>query len=457
MRLRFTASLASLALLAVPARALAYDVLAVPCLDSPLTCGTGAVAFSKTDALPIQWSFDTGWVPQGSPVQVHVWADVWANTHVSLAGSLENAWPAVMTLAAPGKKEGGDFGFHYGADFGAQGKVQISVLGQTYSWTGDIPYLPQFDLEVKADQPFDAWGYAPGVKIGGVTMPAQIASVGLSDIIGGSIPGIDGGFALDVAVELDATYVTNRVVVNTTDGKEVGGGSFTTPDGQSSTSYTNGPNIELDVHPEGTVNYDGVVHLIPTFYVTLLGSKWQIPIADIPISFPITSSDWIFDAQRVHFPLPDLALVEPEIDFGEVLVGQKKLVPYHLWNAGEAEVAAAMTSSNPAIFPVYDTSTNIDPGVTNQVAVRFIPEKAGVFTAQLLVASNDPNAPMQTILLKGTGKGPPAPPPAMDEPQLAEPSSCGCRTAGEEGRGAPLQALAVAAMLGLARRRRQRA
>jgi MYXO-CTERM domain-containing protein len=455
MRLHFASALASVAALVVPARALAYDVLAAPCLDSPLTCGSGAVTFTKVDALPIQWNFDTGWVPQGSPVQVHVWADVWANTHVTLAGALETSWPAVMTLEAPGKKEGGDFGFHYGADFGAQGKVQISVLGQNYSWTGDIPYVPQFDLEVKADQVFDAWGYAPGVKIGGVTMPQQIASVGLSSIIGGSIPGIDGGFALDVAVELDATYVTERVVVNTTDGKEVGGGPFTTQDGQSSTSYINGPSIELDVHPEGTVNYDGVVHLIPTFYVTLLGKKWQIPIVDIPIAFPITKTDWIFDAQRVHFPLPDLALVEDEIDFGEVEVGQKKLMPYQLWNAGEAVAAAAMSSSNPAIFPVYDTSTNVDPGATNQVAVRFIPEKAGVFTAQLLVASNDPNAPMQTLLLKGTGKGLPMEPPAMDGPQVGDPSGCGCRTAGEEGRGAPLPALALAAALGLARRRRR--
>src|SRR5437899_2156786 len=139
MRLRFASALASVAALVLPARALAYDVLAAPCVNGPLTCGSGAVTFNKVDALPIHWS-------------------------------------------------------------------------------------------------------------------------------------LDGGFALDVAVELDATYVTERVVVNTTDGKEVAGGSFTTQDGQSSTSYTNGPNIELDIHPEGTVNYDGVVHLIPTFYITLLGN-----------------------------------------------------------------------------------------------------------------------------------------------------------------------------------------
>ncbi len=80
--------------------------------------------------------------PQSSPLQVHIWADIWANTHVALSGDLVSSWPEALVLEAPGNKEGGDFGFHYGADFGAQGKVSISIAGKTYSWQGDIPYIP---------------------------------------------------------------------------------------------------------------------------------------------------------------------------------------------------------------------------------------------------------------------------------------------------------------------------
>ncbi len=464
MRLRFSRGLAPLlavgasALAMAPASAWAYDVLATPCTTLPLTCGIGAVTFSKVDALPIQFNFDTGWVPGGSPVEVRLFADVWANTHVSLTGALETSWPATLTLAAPGDKadpltmKGGDFGFHYGADFAAQGKVDISVAGVSYTWQGDLPYVPQFDLEVDADQPFDAWGYTPGVTLSSTSMPQQIASIDVSSIIGTSIPGIDGGFALDVAVELDATYVTERIVIDTTDGHPVAGGPITAPAGTSSVPFHQGANIELDVHPEGTVNYDGVVHLIPTFWVSLLGNKWQIPIVDVPVSFPITENQWSFTPQRVHVPLPDLALPTTVLDFGEVTVGDTKALDYQLWNAGEAKAAATMTTSDALTFPLVDESTGLGSGQTFLAGVEFIPRVAGPFSGQITVASNDPKSPVQIVVLKGVGI-PAAAPPPPEGAAVSEPSGCGCRTTGDGGGGARSRGARCVAAMALARGR----
>jgi MYXO-CTERM domain-containing protein len=469
MRLRFSRTLApflavgAAALAMAPAPARAYDVLAHPCATTPLTCGIGAVSFSRVDALPIQFNFDTGWVPAGSPVQVHLFADVWANTHVSLTGALQTSWPETLTLAAPGDPvdvlamKGGDFGFHYGADFGAQGKVSISVAGQNFSWQGDLPYVPQFDLDVDADQVFDAWGYSPGVTVSSTTMPQQIASIDVSTLIGASIPGIDGGFALDVAVELDATYTTERVVIDTTDGLPVAGGPITAPDGTTTVPFHNGANIELDVHPEGTVAYDGVVHLIPTFWVSLLGDKFDIPIVDIPIGFPITTNDWTFTPQRVHVPLPDLALSVQALDFGEVQVGDKKALQYQLWNAGEAKAAAVMTTSDALTFPLLDESSTLAMSKTFLAGVEFIPQTGGTFVGQIAVASNDPKSPVQLIVLKGVGiptAAPPAPPPT-EGAAVSEPSSCGCRTAGDGGTSGLAGLGAVIAAMAMVRRRRR--
>ncbi len=462
MRSRFTRPLATAlalgaALVATaPAAAHAY-VLATPCTSAPLTCGTAAIAFSQVDALPIQFNFDTGWVPQGSPVQVDIVANVWASTHVSLTGSLVTSWPATLTLAAPGDPAegalGGDFGFHYGADFAAQGQVDITVAGQTYSWLGNLPYVPQFNLEVLADQPFDAWGYAPGVTLSSTTQPQQIASIDLSSIIGGSIPGIDGGFALDVAVELDATYVTDSLAIATTDGTPVAGGPITTPGGESSVPFLNGGYIELDVHPEGTVNYNGVVHVIPTFWVSLLGQQWNIPIVDVPLPFPITATSWSFTPERVHVPLPDLAISVQELDFGDVTVGTNRTLQYQLWDAGEAQAAATMKTSDALTFPLVDESAGIAPGGTYLAGVQFIPQAAGPFSGQIVIASNDPKTPTQIVLLQGVGVEPaillPLPEP---EPAVAKESGCGCRTAGEGGGGLG-GAVAFAAMV-VARRRR---
>jgi hypothetical protein len=442
----------------------AYDVLAEPCAATPLLCSTGHVAFNQTDALPIQFDVDTGWVPQGSPVQVHLYADVYANTHVWLTGSLQTSWPSTLTLAAPGDPSqglyGGNFGFHYGADFGAQGKVSISVAGQSYSWQGNLPFVPQFDLEVDAAKSFDAWAYYPGVALSSTSAPQQLASIGLSSIIGQSIPGIDGGFALDVSIELDALYTTNRIVIDTTDGDAVPGGPITAAGGTSSVPLVSGGSIELDVHPEGTVTYDGVVHMIPTFWVSLLGDKWSIPIVDVPVSFPIATTDWAFSPQRVHFPLPDLAVSVTELDFGVVEVGSSETLSYQLWNAGEATAAATMTTSDAITFPLVDESATLRGGKTFRASVEFVPQTPGAVSGQIVVASNDPKAPLQVIALKGVAQAKPAvaitPPPAEPVPDVDYPNDCGCRVVGLPPRGAPLAVLALMGAAALRRRRRGR-
>jgi hypothetical protein len=416
------AALLGLAALAIP-RAAAAEVIADGCPDDQDWCKTGDIAFSRRDSLPIEWSFDTGWTPANSPLQLHLWAGVYATTNVSLAGALETRWPEALLLRTPGKPGGGRIGYHYGVELGAQAKIHITVAGQDYDWTGDVPYIPQVDFQVEAAQDFDAWGFDPGVTLASKTMPVTIIQVGIGDIVGGSIPGIDGGIEVDLAMELEATYKTQRLVIETAEGIAVEGGDITSQDGQTSMKYLNGPSVDLDVHPEGTVDYDGVIHFIPAFYVELLGKQWNIPIVDIPMAFPITQTDWVFDKQRVHVPLPDVVVSVEEIDFGDVQVGQEALVNFNVWNAGEARAKVSFVSSSPDLFPAWDNSADVESGITFDSGVRFIPTQNGPIEGTLYVASNDPSDAVQIIKLKGMGfGGPEATPPTIDQD-----SGCACR------------------------------
>lgn len=438
----------------------AGETNAAPCNTDPFFCATAGIAFDRVDALPVQWSFDTGWVPQGSPLQVHILAGVYANTHVALAGRLVTTWPEALTLETPGDAEGSTLAYHYGTDFKAQGMVHITIAGKTYSWAGNIPFVPQVDMQVKGALPFDAWGYAPGATLASATLPQKIASVGIGNIIGGSIPGIDGGFELDAAMEVSATYTTDRMIIATPDGKPLDAGPITADEGQTRAPYASGPSVDLDVHPEGNVDYDGVLHLIPAFYIRLLGQSYQIPVADIPIPFPITTTKWVFDPTRVHVPLPDLVVKEATLDLGEVPVGEESLASYSMFNAGEARVHALFSSSAPAVFVPNDKVLTLDPDLTVDSAVRFRPDHAGAFTGTLTVTSNDPDAPVRVLTLKGTGVGPAAPPPT-EEPgsstNLDQDSGCACSAAGSSERNAPPPALAaLAAFAGVLRSRRRR-
>lgn len=458
----FAASCFAAVLLAA-GEARAGDKVAVPCAEDPLYCARAPISFEHLDALPIEWQFDTGWTPQNSPLQVHLWAGVYANTRVSLKGAHVTSWDpekaGSLLLETPGDPLGGMIGYHYGAEIGAQAAVHIQIAGQNYDWVGDIPYVPQFDFQVEAEGKFDAWGFPPGFSLSSKTAQQKLAQVSIGSIIGASIPGIDGGFELDVAMELTATYTTTQIVLTEQDAP-VSGGPILSEDGASSMLYSGGAYSEVDVHPEGTVDYDGTLHLIPAFYVELLGQNWSIPIADIPISFPITQTQWSFDPVRVHTPLPDLVLPVTEVDFGKVEVGQKNLEPFDLTNAGEAKLAVAMTGDDEA-FELWDTDVEISPGETIQSAFRFVPKYAGEFTATVLVSSNDPDKPLEQVLLKGTGVDAPAVDietegePGLDD--IEDPAACACRTGGESGGGtggAALFALGLAVAIGRSRRRR---
>jgi hypothetical protein len=434
--MRFASTLAAaataLATLGLATAASAYDALAKPCKGERLTCGTAPIKFDKRDTLPIEWQFDTGWVPQGSPLEVRITAGVWAHTEVSLAGHLVTSWPTAMTLETPGKPNGGFFEFHYGAEFSAQGKIDIDVAGQHITWTGDLPYVPQFDFEVKDSERFDPWAFEPGIDLDSTTMPQRIATVSIGDLLGGSIPGLDGGFELDVAMELRAHYQTEKINLanDDDDDKPAKGGPISADQSQSKMDYKGGPHLDVVVQPEGKVHYDGTLHLIPAFYISFLGQDFSIPVADIPISFPITDVDWVFDPQTVRVPLPDLYLDEKTIDFGEVELGDEATDEFHAWNAGEALLQADVGTDDTA-FSVTEKLLKLDEMQTHAGKVHFAPTEAGVFEAHLTFQSNDPSDPVESIVLHGVGVDhhpAPKPVPNLDTPRAPATASTGARS-----------------------------
>ncbi|WP_437976277.1 choice-of-anchor D domain-containing protein [Sorangium sp. So ce295] len=445
-----------------PAAASAYDSLAVPCADDPLQCARGPLTFRRKDAIPLELDFDTGWVPPGSPLQVNLGAAVYADTQVSLSGALEASWPEALALKAPGAPDGGAFSCDYGLDVSAQGRISISVLGQDFDWTGDIPYVPQIDLQVHAREQFDAWGWEPGITLESSTALQRIASVSLGDLIGGSIPGIDGRFELDIAMDVAARYTTHRVAIETLDQATVSGGDITSEGGASSVDYVGGPSVELNVRPEGSVRYDGTLHLVPAFGVSLLGRSWSIPLADIPLAFPLTEHEWVFESERVHVPLPDLALDKQEIDFGAVEVGQANVELVRLSNAGEALLDAVVTTDDAESFELADAALGIDPETEIDFAIRFAPKASGAFAATVLVESNDPDRPLQMIAVRGIGVGEPEA-PAGGGDLAEEDGGCACRAAGGAPRGSAggrawaAFGLSLATLAGGLRRRRRAA
>lgn len=483
MRRRLLAStcalLSACAITSVAGAARAGD--AEYCSETDKQCETAPIAFAKEVALPVQGGFDTGWVPAGSPLQVHLFAQLYANSFVNLQGNLVTTWPDALQLDAVPEPGLGDFGIHYGFDIGAQAHIEITVLGQTFQGTFDIPYFPQFDFQVQESTAFDPWAFG-GVSVDGSTEQATIAQVSATDFIGLDIPGLDGGFELDTYVDLEATYRTTAIKVQRVGSQEsVPGGEITAEGETTSDAYGNETSIDYEVAPVGEVVYDGILHLVPSFYISVIGQDFSIPIVDIPIPFNFVDKDWVFDPVTVHDTFPDIALgggdpAEDDpaaplvIDLGDLEVGDQKSVEVPIANAGEAELAGTAEVSPTTDFDVTlaNADLSIAVGGASSLSVALSPNVAGDKVATVVVSSNDPDEPARVIELRAhvsepedLGEGGDGPGPGTDiDEAIPQGGGCACevgesssRGGGELGLGL---ALALAAGVTRSRRRRPR-
>jgi MYXO-CTERM domain-containing protein len=449
-----TAAMLASALSLVSQDARALPIVAEPCSELATACMRAPINFEMSDELlPVQWDIDTGWVPSGSPLQVRLQTLLQAWTRLALAGSLEVAWPhedqiATAHITAPGDPMGGLLAYHYGLLVAAEAKIQIGVGPLNFNWQGDIPYVPQVDFQVQDQEVFDAWGWDPGAHAVSSTMPQQIAKVNIAGLVGPSIPGIEGGFLLDVAVDLDVHWTNDAIVIGDEYGDAVAGGAIVSAGGHSHEVEIGGSHVLLEVNPEGTLSYDGVLHLIPTFYVELLGNQWAIPVADIPIPFAIDEEKWFFEPQRVYVPLPDLVVEEEVIDLGVVPLGEESFVYYHLSNVGEARAAMSMKVSDPDNFPLWDEALSIDPENAELASLRFTPKTIGLHEAEITIESNDPDAPITVVKVWGVGIAPHLiQPPADNNNSVFADSGCGCGVATKDGEPAWLWLLAAGLLL----------
>lgn len=436
----------------------AADVIAAYCSDTDLECTTAPLFYDKTIKLPIAFDFDTGWVPQGSNLQVRFFLKLPASTTVQLDGDLQTTWPEPMTLATPGGPNG-LLKFDYGLEMGAKAKLDVNVIGIPVKWEGDIPYVPKVDFHLAAQKQFQSWAFAPDtVSATGSSDKLRLFEVNLLSLAGIPSQISKGGVAADVKGDLTATYQTERIRIEPAKVTDV---PILSQDGTTGRDFPGGAFVEYDVFPEGRVDYTGTLHVIPTFFISVLGKDFDLPIVDLPISFDIGKQDFVFDAVRVHVPLPDFEPVPATLDFGSVKVGDEKALKLELTNTGEAKGRATgfLDSTTSKGFALATPEVLVGAAKTQAYSVSFAPTSAGKTETVLTLLTNDPDERFLKVTLKGNGVRDDvtdAGSDAGDKVALndsGETGGCGCGVT-ERSTGSWLAVLGAAALFG--RRRRTR-
>lgn len=428
-----------------------WDVLAAYCSETDLECTTAKLSYAKTISLPVAFDFDTGWVPQGSDLQVRFFLKIPASTTVELDGALETTWPEAMTLATPGGTHG-LLKFDYGLELGAKAKLDVAVVGVPVKWEGDIPYVPKVKFHLAAETTFAPWAFAPNAASAtGKSDKLRLFEVNLLDMLGIPKQLSKGGVAVDVSGDLTAKYQTERIRIEPAKVTET---PITSASGTTTRAFPGGAFVEYDVFPEGRVDYAGTLHLIPTFFVEVLGKDFNIPVVDIPVSFDIGKQDFVFDPVRVHVPLPDLDDVVTELDFGTVAIGDSKTLTVTLKNVGEAKARATgfFDAAAPKAFSTVKPEVLVASQGAEAYGVKFTPDKRGKVTTVLTLVTNDPDERFIKVALSGQGLGnAPADAGVPADGEAGDDGGCGCRAARPRpAAGLWFFALAV---LGLRRRR----
>lgn len=447
------------------------EVLALYCDDVELDCTSAPLHYDKTVQLPISFDWDTGWIPNNSDLQVRFFVKVPAETTVRLDGALKTEWPPALHHETPGLRNGGFLSFDYGIEVGAEARLDISVLGYHIKWSGDIPFVPQVDFHLKREKIFDSWAFDGSPPASAFTEELRLFEVNLLGLVGIPSQLSKGGVALDIYGELSAVYKTDRIRIEPANRDIEDKGDSTTSD------FLGGAFAEFDVWPEGTVSYTGALHLVPTFFIEVLGFDFDIPFIDYPIDFPLGDQDFVFDPVRVHVPLPDIPTPETlEVDFGEVTVGDRGAKTVSLDNIGEAKarVVGFLGATNAEHFTLLSTAGFIEASQSGDFNLRFNPKSAGAYSVELTFVTNDPDNRFITMTLKGTGVGQDNPDyPGVGGssgegggagqgsagPATGDEAGCGCRTVGyAAGNANPLNLAGLSFSFGLAflfgRRRR---
>ena len=145
-----------------------------------------------------------------------------------------------------------------------------------------------------------------------------------------------------------------------------------------------------------------------TVYVNsdnLLGGTYQGGIKIIS-NDPVTP-DTTMPVTLTVTGVPKIDVTPDTLQFTELFVGQSETMAIEVANIGSSDLTVSNITSTDPVFSADPTSLVIPPLSSEMVDVTFTPTASGLYQAFLEVASDDPSAPLDTVVLLASALDPP--------------------------------------------------
>lgn len=358
-------------------------------------CASAPISFRHRIGLPINVDLDTGWVPAGLPVQARFRAALVGGTEVRMAGQLVAGWPTPMVLQAVGDRDGGQLSVDYGVQVSARVRLNLDTGIGRADWEGAIPYVPMIDFRATGMSTFNPWAWNPAVTARGMTARQRVADIPLTDAII-RIPGISGGLTIEISAEIEASWRTSRMTFG------LDAEPITEARPRTQAVFSAGPFAQYSPRVEGEFAHTGTLHVYPSLYVSLLGRRWQLQVADIPIPLGPFRTAVTTEPSIARIGLPDIASTVNELDFGDVRVGEtaERVIP--LANTGEGS-GRIVNVEGDGPFTAPTRAGMLPPRSRAMLVIAFSPVRPGMADGDVVVTTSDPDSPRVRVRVRGNG------------------------------------------------------
>lgn len=366
--------------------------------------------------------YDSGWIPNGSPVAVAFRINTSGGVYTEMEGNSWLYWPPALTQGFTPTPESGWFALD--TVLTASVDMQIDITG----------YYDEFSLAstgtgFAADATFTPF-LLPGGEVQRVDAVAEGAAQELFNLPYSIISGVDIYLTTDLRPDASASLSGERFTMGD-ETIEVDGGTanFQVPSDGS-----------LDFDAIYTGIYDGVLSLtlIPSFGVCVsIFGCYDVASFELPIDLVNTSFAKDFAPVPVSHPLPLLVLPEVTvIEFGDVEIGQIATYNLPLSSLGDLVVEGDAGIMGAGEFSVFPPVLYVPPQGEDGIVITFAPTIEGTQESELVLSTSDPRYTDLRITLIGNG---------VEEHIKTIPAEVGCNCA-----SAPSSSLAAwPALLGL--------
>jgi MYXO-CTERM domain-containing protein len=228
-----------------------------------------------------------------------------------------------------------------------------------------------------------------------MTPRQRVADVPLTDAIV-RIPGISGGLTIEVSAELEATWRSTRITFG------LAADPITQFMPRTQAVFSAGPSVEYSPRLEGELLHTGTLHVYPSLYVSLLGRRWTLQVADIPIALGPFRTAVTTEPSVARLALPDIASTVTELDFGDVRVGESAERVMPVANTGDGS-GRIVNVEGAGPFSAPTRVGMLPPRSRAMVVIAFAPVRPGPVDGEVVVTTTDPDTPRVRVRVRGNG------------------------------------------------------